>query len=137
MLRLGLLLGLLVLLPSGCGGGGSVSQTDVQKQFEAIQSLAAEGALVADGAADDRSTDVFVRVHSGYLNRAAGKVATELSSARASGTVDGKRVRAARLATHVADRLATLAGDPGDSAGARRIGAQLRVDAALAKRLAG
>ena len=137
MLRLGLLLALLVVLLDGCGAGGSVSQKDVQKQFEAIQSLAAEGALVADGAADGRSTDVFVRVHSGYLNRAADKVATELSSARATGAVDRKRVRGARLATHVADRLSTLADDPGDSPGARRIATQLRVDAALAERLAG
>jgi len=137
VLRLGLLLVFLVLLLAGCGGGGSVSQKDVQKQFEAIQSLAAEGALVADGAADGRSTDVFVRVHSGYLNCAADKVATNLSSARASGAADRERERAASLATHVADRLGTLSDEPGDTAGARRIAAELRADAALAKRLAG
>jgi hypothetical protein len=128
---------LVVLLLAGCGGGGSVSQKDVQKQFEAIQSLAAEGALVADGAADDRTTDVFVRVHTGYLDRAAEKVATKLSSARASGVVDRDRARAARLATEVADRLAALVDHPGDRAAARRIAARLRLDAALAERLAG
>jgi hypothetical protein len=128
---------LVVLLLAGCGGGGSVSQKDVQKQFEAIQSLAAEGALVADGAADDRTTDVFVRVHTRYLDRAAEKVATKLSSARASGAVDRDRARGARLATEVADRLAALGDQPGDRAAARRIAARLRLDAALAKRLAG
>jgi hypothetical protein len=128
---------LVVLLLAGCGGGGSVSQKDVQKQFEAIQSLAAEGALVADGAADDRTTDVFVRVHTGYLDRAAEKVATKLSSAHASGAVDRDRARAARLATEVADRLAALGDHPGDRAAARRIAARLRLDAALAERLAG
>ena len=40
---------LAVLAFSGCGGGGTLSQEELQKEFEAIQSLAAEGALVADG----------------------------------------------------------------------------------------
>ena len=69
-----LLISVVFLAAAGCGGGGSVSQKDVQKQFAAIQSLAAEGALVADGAAEGRTTDVFVRVHTGYLDKAARKV---------------------------------------------------------------
>jgi hypothetical protein len=133
----GLLISAVLLAAAGCGGGGSVSQKDVQKQFGAIQSLAAEGALVADGAADGRTTDVFVRVHTGYLDRAAEKVATKLSSAQAEGAVDRDRARAARLATEVADRLAALGDEPGDRAAARRIAARLRLDAALAERLAG
>jgi hypothetical protein len=132
-----LLISVVLVVAAGCGGGGSVSQKDVEKQFEAIQSLAAEGALVADGAADGRTTDVFVRVHTGYLDRAAEKVATKLSSVRASGAVDRDRARAARLATEVADRLAALGDEPGDRAAARRIAARLRLDAALAERLAG
>jgi hypothetical protein len=137
MLRSGLLLPLFVLLLPGCGGGGSVSQTDVQKQFEAIQSLAAEGALVAGGVAQGRTTDVFVRVHTGYLDDAALKVATKLSSAQASGAVDRDRERAERLASRVADELARLSDHPGDRAGARRIQEQLERDAALAERRAG
>ena len=137
MLRSGLLLTLFVLLLAGCGGGGSVSQTDVQKQFEAIQSLAAEGALVAGGAAQGRTSDVFVRVHTGYLDDAARKVATKLSSAQASGAVDRDRERAERLASRVADELERLSDDPGDRAGARRIQEQLERDAALAERRAG
>jgi hypothetical protein len=133
----GLLISAVLLAAAGCGGGGSVSQKDVRKQFEAIQSLGAEGALVADGAADGRTTDVFVRVHTSYLDDAAQKVATELSSAQAEGAVDRDRERAAHLAAQVADELARLSDDPGDKAGARRIEKQLRRDAALAKRRAG
>jgi hypothetical protein len=133
----GLLISAVLLAAAGCGGGGSVSQGDVKRQFEAIQSLAAEGALVADGAADGRTTDVFVRVHTGYLDDAAQKVATKLSSGQAEGAVERDRERAARLASQVADELARLSEDPGDRAGARRIEKQLRRNAALAERQAG
>ena len=137
MLLRGLLISAVLLAAAGCGGGGSVSQSDVNRQFEAIQSLAAEGALVADGAADGRTTDFFVRVHTGYLDDAAQRVATKLSSDQAEGAVERDRERAARLASQVADELARLSDDPGDRAGARRIEKQLRRDAALAERQAG
>jgi len=130
------LISVVLLVAAGCGGGGSVSQKDVQKQFEAIQSLAAEGALVADGAADGRTTDVFVRVHTGYLDQAARKVEGQLSSARASGAAERDRVRAARLASSVAGELARLGDDPGDRVRARRIEQQLQRDASAAERQA-
>jgi hypothetical protein len=132
-----LLISVLLLVAAGCGGGGSVSQNDIQKQFEAIQSLAAEGALVADGAADGRTTDVFVRVHTGYLYKAARKVEGQLSSAHASGATERDRVRAARLASSVSDQLARLGADPSDHEAAHRIQRGLERDAALAERLAG
>ena len=137
MLRRGALIALGLLLLAGCGGGGSASQKDIQKQFEAIQSLAAEGALVADGAADGRTTDVFVRVHTGYLDEAARKVQAQLSSEHASGAAERDRIRAARLASSVADQLARLGDDPGDHEAARRIQRRLERDAALAERGAG
>ena len=137
MFRRGALIALGLLLLAGCGGGGSASQKDIQKQFEAIQSLAAEGALVADGAADGRTTDVFVRVHTGYLDEAARKVQAQLSSEHASGAAERDRIRAARLASNVADQLARLGDDPGDHETARRIQKQLERDAALAERGAG
>jgi hypothetical protein len=132
-----LLISIVLVVSAGCGGGGSVSQKDVQRQFQAIQSLAAEGALVAGGAADGRTTDVFVRVHTGYLDKAARKVETKLSSAHATGAAERDRVRAARLASSVSDELATLGDDPGDREAARRIQRRLERDAALAERQAG
>jgi hypothetical protein len=137
VLRRGASIALGLLLLAGCGAGGSASQKDIQKQFEAIQSLAAEGALVADGAADGRATDVFVRVHTSYLDEAARKVEAQLSSAHASGPAERDRVRAARLASSVANQLAKLGEDPGDHEAARRIQRRLERDAALAERQAG
>ena len=137
MLRRGSLIALGLLLFAGCGGGGSASQKDIQKQFEAIQSLAAEGALVADGAADGRTTDVFVRVHTGYLDQAARKIQAQLSSARASGAAERDRLRAARLASSVADQLSMLGHDPSNHEAAHGIQRRLERDAALAQREAG
>jgi hypothetical protein len=137
VLRRGALIALGLLLLVGCGGGDSVSKEDVQKQYEAIQSLAAEGALVADGAADGRTTDVFVRVHTSYLDEAARKVESQLSSARASGGAERDRVRAARLASRVAGQLARLGDAPGNHEAARRIQRRLERDASLAEREAG
>ena len=47
----------------GCGGS-TLSSKELQKQAEAVQSFAAEGALVAKGVEQARTTDTFVRVHS-------------------------------------------------------------------------
>jgi hypothetical protein len=117
---------LAVLALAGCGGGGTLSNKELQKQYEAIQSLAAEGALVADGAADDRTTETFVAVHSQYLSEAARKVETDLRSA------NGPQ-QAVSLAGRVADDLDRLHEEPDDPALARRLGEQLRAYAADAE----
>jgi hypothetical protein len=109
---------LAVLALAGCGGGGTLSNEELQKQYEAIQSLAAEGALVADGAADDRATETFVSVHSQYLSEAARKVETNLRSANGPPP-------AVRLARQVAEDLDRLHREPDDPALARRLGEQL------------
>jgi hypothetical protein len=50
------------LLLAGCGSSGSV-----RKQAEEVESLAAEGALLAHDAAEGDTTNVFTRVHAGDL----------------------------------------------------------------------
>ena len=108
----GVTLALLAL--AGCGGGGTLSKEELQKQYEAIQSLAAEGALVADGAADGRTTETFVAVHSLYLSEAAGKIETDLRSAKGPQP-------AVSLARQVADDLDRLHEEPDDPALAKGI----------------
>jgi hypothetical protein len=116
-------LALAVLALSGCGGAGTLSKEELQKQYEAMQSLAAEGALVADGVADDRTTATFVAVHSQYLSEAARKVETDLGSA------NGPQ-RAVSLARRVAEDLDRLHEEPDDPVLARRLSEQLRAHAA-------
>jgi hypothetical protein len=128
-------LALVVLSTAGCGGG-TLSQKDFQTQAEEIQSLAAEGALVADGVADARLTETFSSVHSLYLGEAARKVQTKLASSRARGSLENKRSRASQLASKVADELAQLHRAPDDRELARQVRARLQADADAAEELA-
>jgi hypothetical protein len=133
MRRLALSLWLVVLLLAGCGGGGALSKKDLQKQLEAVQSFAAEGALVADGAADERTTDIFVRVHTLYLGAGVQKVRKQVSAGHASGDLEEKRDVAIELASEVERQLKRLHESPGDQDVARSVKAQLQRDAARAE----
>jgi hypothetical protein len=133
MRRLGLPLSLVVLLLAGCGGGGTLSKKDLQKQLEAVQSFAAEGALVADGAADERTTDIFVRVHTLYLGDGVKKVRKQVSAGHASGDLEEKRDAAIELASGVERQLERLHESPGDQDVARSVKAQLQRDAVRAE----
>jgi hypothetical protein len=113
-----------------------LSKKELQKQAEAVQSFAAEGALVAQGAQQGRTTDTFVRVHTEYLAKAARKVESELGSKHASEGLDQKREEATKLASLVAQDLDRLHRDPGDRALAARLRLALAKNAATAEELA-
>jgi len=65
-------LAVTVLALVGCGDS-TLSSKELQTQAEAVQSFAAEGALVAKGVEQARMTETFVRVHTDYLAKAARK----------------------------------------------------------------
>jgi hypothetical protein len=83
----------VTLLLAGCGGSP-------QKDVESVQSLAAEGSLLAQQSAHDDVTQVFVRVHGRYLEQEAAKLARSLTA--------DHRPRAARIAASVARDLHVL-----------------------------
>ena len=126
----------VVVAATSCGGGGTLSQKSFQLQAEAVQSLSEEGALVAGGVVEGRTTSVFVRVHSGYLQKQARRVETKLASSKASGTLEEKRASATRLAGRVGDELEQLHRAPGDRSLAARLKSRLEHDADRAKELA-
>ena len=128
-------LAIAVLAAAGCGGG-TLSKKELQKQAEAVESYAAEGALVAQSVQQGRTTDTFVRVHTEYLVKAAAKAGSKLESAHASGSLDDKRAEALELAEKVETDLDRLHRSPGDRALAARVRSELERLALDAEELA-
>ena len=124
----------VVLVATGCGGS-TLHRHDLQKSTEAIQSLAAEGALLAARVAEGEGTEVFTRVHSLYLEKAAAKVQRKLLRARTAPSLAPKRRSATRVAAEVGRALELLHESPGDRAIAKRVQVRLAHAAADAERL--
>jgi hypothetical protein len=131
-----------VSLAAGCGGGGTLSHDSLRKEAESIQSVAAEGALLAHDSADGRTTTPFVSVHSEVLAESAGKVAQKLESAAVEPGLELEpgleqdRARAERLATRIEEELDQLDEHPDDRAEARRVADELDQAAKAAEELA-
>ena len=125
--RRGIFLTALVLALAGCGGG-TVGPHAFKKEVEAVHSLAAEGALVAEQVAHGDVTQTFVRVHATYLRQRAAMLERTLSNARVASSLAGRRRRAVRVAARVERVLERLHRYPGD----RRLGVRLRIKLELA-----
>ena len=86
-----------LLLLAACGGQGTLGKKALGQEAKGIQSLAAEGGLLAGDAARGRSTTVFTRVQARYLRDAARKSA---------GTLERGGTSKAQRLGHLADRVA-------------------------------
>ena len=53
------MLALVAMLAAACGGQGTVGAKALEQQSKAVQSLAAEGALLAQDSADGKSTGIY------------------------------------------------------------------------------
>jgi hypothetical protein len=126
----------LTLVFAGCGGGGTLGQHAFKKDVESIQSLAAEGALIARQVGHGDATQTFVRVHTTYLQRQASTLERKLSTARVPPALAGRRRRAVRVAAEVDRDLGLLHRHPGDRGLGRRLGTELGRVAKQAERLA-
>jgi hypothetical protein len=101
----------LALLVAGCGGGSStLSKHALAQRAAAVQSLAAEGALLADDAAAGRSTHIFVREHSSELATTASTARSTLEAGRTAAALVPALRRLRRIAVRVATGLERLAG---------------------------
>jgi hypothetical protein len=125
----------LALMVSGCGSS-SLSSPQLKKEIESIQSFAAEGSTLAQGAAESRSTTIFVRVHSQYLEQGAKKVGTKLDQAQVASDLEPKRAQAVKLVSEVEQDLDSLHRDPGNRELAHRIQLELSSAADDAEQLA-
>jgi hypothetical protein len=96
-----------LFLLTGCQGGTMTSYR-LQQSAESLQSLAADGQLLAQGVADDETTGAFVRVHSSELAIRSRDLASELESARWLPQTREKTPELIDLARTVAENLERL-----------------------------
>ena len=97
------------LLAAGCGSGGTLSAKALSQESSTLQSLAAEGALLARDSAAGKTTRVFTRVHSEYLAQGrleVGHVAAEREDdARAPAEAQAARQRSRRKVSSELEQL--------------------------------
>jgi hypothetical protein len=91
---------------AGCGG--PMRPEELGRSIQTIESSAAEGALVADGVARDRTKATFVRVHARDLGDVVDHEAEKLHDASAGGDVAARKARAVKLAGRVSQALGDL-----------------------------
>ena len=110
--RTGVALGCLALalLLAGCGSGGELGPRSLAKQSDAVQSLAAEGALLAQDGVDGNTTAIFTREHGGFLSKAATSTASSLAKAKTRRALVPKLRRLQTLSASVRDQLKRLGG---------------------------
>ena len=110
--RTGVALGCLALalLLAGCGTGGELGPRSLAKQSDAVQSLAAEGALLAQDGVDGNTTAIFTREHGGFLSKAATSTASSLAKAKTRRALVPKLRRLQTLSASVRDDLKRLGG---------------------------
>lgn len=99
---------LLAATASGCGGKSTLGPKALQQEAKGLQSLAAEGGILAGDGARGRSNSVFLRVHAQYLTKAAQSTASTLAS---GGTAARPLAAVAKSVAHDLDRLAHTGSD--------------------------
>jgi hypothetical protein len=105
------LLAALVASLAACNGG-TVDQHALKQDSDAIDSLACEGALLANDVRKDATTHSFVEVHAGELAQTASNFADALSERPTLPAIESDVRAEARKAGEIAGLLDELQQDP-------------------------
>jgi hypothetical protein len=116
--------------------GGPMQGQELARSIQTLQSSAADGVLLANSVARDRTRSTFVRVHARELGEVVTHEAEKLSDADANGEVAVRKSQAVDLAGKISQSLSQLQVSPGDESGARSAETQLRGQAKRASQLA-
>jgi hypothetical protein len=128
------LVALVALFGAGCfGGGGKLSAKALSQEAKSLQSLAAEGALLADDAVAGRTTSIFTREHSSDLYKAASMSAASLKTAKTEPGLEPKLHQLAVLAARVSGDLRHLGS--ASEQGERTIGRELQAAAQKSQKI--
>jgi hypothetical protein len=131
-----LLLAALVLLP-GCGRYGQYSGVDFQASVKALQSIAAEGSLIASNAARSRTLTTFVRTHGQELSDQTEHEAEKMSDAPLAPGFGHRVSVAISLASKIGSAIDDLRVNPHDRKAAASTARDLRSYANQVQRLGG
>ena len=101
---------IVALFGAGCGGGGKLGVKALSQESKSLQSLAAEGALLAQDAVSGKTTRVYTREHSSDLYKAASQAEASLKAAKTEPALEPKLRRLAVLAAQVRADLKRLGG---------------------------
>jgi hypothetical protein len=91
---------------SGCGG--PMQPEELARSVQALESSAAEGALLADQVARDRTKATFARAHARELGETVDHEAEKLNDADAEGEVAPAKARAIQLADQISAALGRI-----------------------------
>jgi outer membrane murein-binding lipoprotein Lpp len=120
---------------AGCGG--YIRHDELRRGVETLNSLAAEGALLAQDIARDRTRHTFARVHARELADEVDHEVEKLHDAGAEGDLVRRKAEAVSLAQDISDALGDLQAAPGDEATGRHVATRLDHYASDAEDLAG
>jgi len=120
---------------AACGGGGELNADALTKQAEALQSVAAEGAMLGRDAGAGKTTDIFTREHADELYKTASKEEASLRSATTEPSLEPKLRRLTAAARKTSAALKAL-GDARENQ-QRRLGARLARTADEIEQIAG
>jgi hypothetical protein len=99
---------ILALVGAGCGSGGKLGAKALSQQSKSLQSLAAEGALLAQDAVSGKTTHIYTREHSSDLYKAASQAEASLKAAKTEPALQPKLRQLTALATQVSAALKRL-----------------------------
>jgi hypothetical protein len=102
------------VLTIGAAGCGDLSRGELSRGVESLSALAAQGALVAKGVADDGTKSTYARVMAKTLGGEAEHEAEKLADAEPEGSVASDRGKAVAVAREISELFAELQTYPGD-----------------------
>jgi hypothetical protein len=104
-----------LLFLAGCNGG-TVDRHALTNDNKTLDSIACEGALVADGVARDRTTVFYAREQAEELRIQASNLADALARRKTVPSIEHQVREASRQAARLADVLRRLHDHPSDRA---------------------
>jgi hypothetical protein len=104
-----------LLFLAGCNGG-TVDRHALTNDKKTLDSIACEGALVADGVARDRTTVFYAREQAEELRIQASNLADALATRKTVPSIERQVREASRRAARLADLIQRLHDHPADRA---------------------